>query len=57
MGEYNIRGRHFQIEYKFETNKYCVRDLGVGFGTFAKLDFPLVRLLLIRSSKTTTLSI
>lgn len=37
-----IRGRHFQIEFKVEDNKYCIRDLGIGFGTFAKLDFPLV---------------
>lgn len=57
MREYNIRGRHFQIEYKLDTNKYCVRDLGVGFGTFAKLDFPLVCFILIRSLKITTLFI
>jgi len=36
------RGKHFQIEYSITTNSYKIKDLGVGFGTFYKLDFPLV---------------
>jgi hypothetical protein len=36
------RGRHFQIEYNVPSNSYKIKDLGVGFGTFYKLDFPLV---------------
>jgi len=36
------RGKHFKIEYNIPQNCYKVKDLGVGFGTFYKLDFPLV---------------
>jgi len=35
-------GRHFQIEFKLETQKYFVRDLGIGYGTFVRLEYPLV---------------
>jgi hypothetical protein len=34
------RGRHFQIEYSLATNKYTIKDLGKGFGVFARLDHP-----------------
>lgn len=36
------RGQHFQIDYNVPSNSYKIKDLGVGFGTFYKLDFPLV---------------
>lgn len=36
------RGQHFQIEYHIPSNSYRIKDLGIGFGTFYKLDFPLV---------------
>jgi len=36
------RGRHFQIEYSIDTNSYKIRDLGVGFGIFSRLDSPLL---------------
>ncbi len=36
------RGRHFQIEYSVDTNNYKIRDLGIGFGVFAKIDQPFV---------------
>lgn len=36
------RGRHFQIEYCIDTNSYKIRDLGVGFGAFIKLEHPLL---------------
>lgn len=36
------RGRHLEIEYHLDRIKYTIRDLGVGFGAFAKLDNPLV---------------
>lgn len=36
------RGRHFKIEYNITQNCYKIKDLGIGFGTFYKLDFPLV---------------
>ncbi len=36
------RGRHFQIEYEIESKAYKLKDLGVGFGAFYKLDYPLV---------------
>ena len=35
------RGRHMQIEYSIEKNKYLVKDLGIGFGAFVRLDKPL----------------
>ena len=33
------RGRHFRIRYG--TNSYWIKDLGVGFGTFMKIQNPL----------------
>lgn len=36
------RGRHFQIEYSVDANSYKIRDLGVGFGAFIKLEHPLL---------------
>jgi len=36
------RGRHFQIEYNIESNTYKIRDLGVGFGAFVKIEHPLL---------------
>jgi len=36
------RGRHFQIEYSVDTGNYKIRDLGIGFGVFAKIDQPFV---------------
>ena len=35
------RGRHMQIEYNLERACYLVRDLGIGFGAFVRLDRPL----------------
>jgi len=35
-------GRHFQIEYKVDRLKYYIRDLGIGYGTFIRLEYPLV---------------
>jgi hypothetical protein len=35
------RGRHFHIAYEPELDAYFIRDLGVGFGTFVKVDFSL----------------
>lgn len=32
------RGRHFEVTYKAETKGYWIRDLGVGFGAFLRLD-------------------
>jgi len=33
------RGRHMQIEYSLERGgKYLIRDLGIGFGAFVRLD-------------------
>ncbi len=36
------RGRHFQIQYCIESNCYKIKDLGVGYGAYAKLDNPLL---------------
>lgn len=36
------RGRHFQIEFDIEQMGYKIRDLGIGFGAFAKIDKPLI---------------
>ena len=36
------RGRHFQIEYCIDSNSYKMRDLGVGFGVFVRIDQPLI---------------
>jgi len=32
------RGRHLQIEFKPDTYKYTIKDLGIGFGAFVKID-------------------
>jgi len=34
--------RHFLIEYKIDRLKYYIRDLGIGYGTFIRLEYPLV---------------
>lgn len=36
------RGRHFQIKYYPETNSYRIKDLCVGFGTFLRIDKPMI---------------
>ena len=36
------RGRHFQIKYYPETDCYKIKDLGVGFGTFMKMDKSII---------------
>lgn len=35
------RGRHLQIEYNIDVNSYFIKDLGIGFGAFVKLEMPL----------------
>lgn len=35
------RGRHLQIEFSLERNKFLIKDLGIGFGAFVRLDLPL----------------
>ena len=35
------RGRHMYIRYDFETQDYLMKDLGVGSGTFLKVDYPV----------------
>ncbi len=32
------RGRHFVIEYNLTHMDYRIRDLGIGFGAFAKVE-------------------
>jgi len=32
------RGRHFEISYKSDQQSYWIRDLGVGFGAFLRVD-------------------
>lgn len=36
------RGKHFQIQYVLDSNCYKIRDLGIGFGAYAKLENPLI---------------
>ena len=36
------RGQHFVIYFDLTTEKYVIRDLAMGFGTFVRLDTPLV---------------
>lgn len=36
------RGRHLQIEYNLEKESYTIKDLGIGFGAFVRLETPLV---------------
>ena len=35
------RGRHMQIEYQPERLSYFIKDLGIGFGAFVRLENPL----------------
>jgi len=35
------RGRHFEVTYRPERRSYWIRDLGVGFGAFLRLDAPI----------------
>ncbi len=35
------RGRHFKISYSLDRNAYRIKDMGVGFGTYAKIDKPM----------------
>lgn len=34
------RGRHFQIQFDLENNSYFMRDLGVGYGVFYRMQQP-----------------
>ena len=34
-------GRHFQIRFDVAVNGYRIKDLGVGYGVFAKIDEPV----------------
>ena len=34
------------IEYNIEDNEYKIKDLGIGFGVFFRLDYQLVYLIL-----------
>lgn len=43
------RGRQFEIAFDIPSNSYKLRDLGIGFGCFYKLDFPLVNDAISRS--------
>ena len=36
------RGRQFQIYYDIDKEGYRIRDLGVGYGAFVKLNKPLI---------------
>ena len=36
------RGRHFQIQYCLESNCYKIKDLGIGYGAYVRLDNPLL---------------
>jgi len=38
---YEKIGRYFQINFNSDINKYFIRDLLIGFGTFVRIDFPL----------------
>ena len=35
----NNLGRHFVIEYNIEKSKYIIKDLGIGYGTFVRLNY------------------
>lgn len=37
------RGRHFVVFYDMAQSSYFMRDLAAGFGVFARLEFPIVR--------------
>jgi len=36
------RGQHFQIEFNLEKNSYFLKDLGIGWGAFVKIEGSLV---------------
>jgi len=36
------RGRHFQIQYCLDNNEYKIKDLGIGYGAYVRLDNPLL---------------
>lgn len=36
------RGRHFRIQYCIKSNSYTIKDLGIGFGAYVRLDKPLI---------------
>ena len=36
------RGRHFQIQYCIDGNQYKIKDLGIGYGAYVRLDNPLL---------------
>jgi len=36
------KGRHFQVEFHIPTQTYRIKDLGVGYGAFVKLEHPLI---------------
>ena len=40
--EINIKGRHYYIKYDKLKGKYYVRDLGIGYGVFAKIENKLI---------------
>lgn len=35
------RGRHFVVSYDARLNSFLIKDLGVGFGVFVRLEFPI----------------
>lgn len=35
------KGRHLQIMYNIERSSYQIKDLGIGFGAFVRLEMPL----------------
>ena len=36
----SVQGKHFKIEFNIDKMSYFISDLGNGYGTFVKLDFP-----------------
>lgn len=36
------RGRHFQIFFDIPSSQYLIKDLGVGYGVFVKINAPVV---------------
>ena len=38
----NHRGRHFQIQYFVDKKIYKIKDLGIGYGAYAKITNPLI---------------
>lgn len=35
------RGRHLQIEYNIDRSCYMIKDLGIGFGAFVRIENPI----------------